>query len=468
MVGRQNEKKQLFRALESENSEFVAIYGRRRVGKTYLVRQTFENRFVFQHSGVKKKSTAIQLERFRESLVEYGYEDCPELKNWYKAFDALKVLIKRSDAAKKVVFIDEMPWMDRPNSNFVSAIENFWNGWASARNDILFIICGSASSWILRKVVHNKEGLHNRVTYRIPLKPFNLHECKEYAESLDLKLTEAQILECYMILGGIPYYWHFLDKGLSVAQNIDELFFAGKDKLENEFEELYESLFQSPEPYVKIVQALAGKKSGLNREEIAAMSGIPECGKLTEMLKDLERCGFTRKYVPMGKVARGAVYQLVDNYTLFYYQFVLPNHGRDRHYWTKMLPSSKHSAWAGLAFERVCLEHVEQIKEALRIGAVLTNEYAWRNSAAQIDLLIDRADGIINICEMKYSSAEYLISDKDDASMRNKAEELKRESGTRKALHYTYITTYGVSDNAYAKNVQSFVTMSDLFAQCAF
>lgn len=463
MIGRIKEQKELINAFNSSESEFVAVYGRRRVGKTYLIRNTFDSHFVFQHSGLKKKSTAIQIDRFRESLVEYGYKDCPALKNWYKAFDALKELIKRSSAAKKVIFIDEMPWMDRPNSNFVSAVENFWNGWASARRDVLFIVCGSASSWILRKVVHNKEGLHNRVTFRIPLKPFNLRECAEYAQARDLALTEAQILDLYMVLGGIPYYWHFLDKSLSVAQNIDELFFAGTDKLENEFEELYESLFQCSEPYVKIVSALASRKSGLLRDEIVTGTGIPDSGKLTEMLKDLERCGFVRKYVPMGRVSRGSVYQLIDNFTLFYYQFVQPNHGRERHYWTKMLSSPVHSTWAGLAFERVCLEHIEQIKESLRIGAVLTNEYAWRNSSAQIDLLIDRADGIINLCEMKYASGLYAIDAADDVSLRNKRDELRRETETRKAIHFTFITVYGVKENAYLKNIQSQLTLKDLF-----
>lgn len=465
MVGRHNEKKQLLRAFESENSEFVAIYGRRRVGKTFLVRETFGGGFVFQHSGLKKKSTVIQLDRFRESLVEHGYEECPELKNWYKAFDALKVVVKRSGERKKVVFIDEMPWMDRPNSNFVSALENFWNGWASARKDVLLIVCGSASSWILRKVVHNKEGLHNRVTYRIPLKQFCLSECEEYANSLGLEMTRPQILECYMVLGGIPYYWHYLERGLSVAQNIDELFFAGNDKLENEFEELYESLFQSPQPYVKVVEALAKKKSGLLRDEVVSESGLADSGKLTEILKDLERCGFIRRYVPMGRISRGSIYQLIDNFTLFYYQYVLPNHGRDRHYWTKKLSSPVHSTWAGLAFERVCLEHVEQMKEALRIGAVLTNEYAWRNPSAQIDLLIDRADGIINVCEMKYSGSEYALDEKDDEAMRNRRQQLKVETGTRKAMHSTFVTVYGVKENAYSRNVQSFVSLKDLFRE---
>ena len=464
MVGRKKEKEELLRAYASAYSEFVAIYGRRRVGKTFLVREAFNYSFTFQHSGVKDKPTVIQLDRFRQSLAEQGYPECPELKNWFKAFDVLKLLINRNTSARKVVFIDEMPWLDRPNANFVSALENFWNGWASARKDILLIVCGSASSWILKKVVHNKEGLHNRVTYRIPLRPFTLKECEEYARELGLEYTHAQLAECYMILGGIPYYWHYLERGKSVAQNMDELFFSGNDKLENEFEELYESLFRSAEPYVKIVTALGTKKIGMVREALSRESGLLDNGKLTEYLADLERCGFIRKYTPRGKVSKGTVYQLMDNFTLFYFRFILPNHGIDRHYWTKMRDTPVHSAWAGLAFERLCLEHIEGIKRALGISGVLTNEHAWYSKAAQIDLLIDRNDGIINICEMKFAADEYVIDRNDDENMRRKRSALKTETGTRKAIHVTYVTTYGLKYNAYANDVQSQVLLDDLFA----
>ena len=463
MIGREYEKNELLKAYSSDYSEFVAVYGRRRVGKTFLVRETFGYRFTFQHAGLKKKSTPIQLDRFRQSLIECGYRACPELPNWYKAFDALKVVVETSVDIKKIVFIDEMPWMDRPNANFLSALENFWNAWASARKDVLLIVCGSAASWMLKRVVHNKEGLHNRVTYRIPLLPFTLKECEAYAESQDLNLNREQLAECYMILGGIPYYWHFLDKGLSVAQNVDELFFAGHDKLENEFEELYESLFQSPEPYVEIVTALARKKIGMTREELCANTELANSGNLSECLKDLERCGFVRKYVPLGRKAKGCVYQLMDNYTLFYFKFVEPNHGIDKSHWTKLLGTSVHNVWSGLAFERLCLQHVDQIKEALRIGGVHANIYAWRSPHAQIDLLIDRDDGIVNLCEMKFAADEFEVTATDDRDMKRRMSELKELSGTRKALHVTYVTTYGLRKNSYAKNVQSEVTLDDLF-----
>lgn len=463
MVGRQYERSELLKAFLSENSEFVAVYGRRRVGKTYLVRGAFEGHLLFQHAGLKNKATKIQLDRFQQSLVESGYLDCPLLPNWYKAFDALKVLVQKSQEKKKVIFIDEMPWMDRPNSNFLSALENFWNAWASARKDILLIVCGSAASWVLKRVVHNKEGLHNRVTYRIPLQPFSLRECEEYAVARNLGMNRRQIAECYMVLGGIPYYWHFLDKGMSVVQNIDELFFAGHDKLEDEFSELYESLFQSPDPYVAIVTALASKKIGMTREEISGNTGLGNDGKLSGCLADLEHCGFIRKYIPFGKANRGSVYQLMDNYTLFYFQFIVPNRRHDPHYWTKMTGTPRQNAWSGLAFERLCLQHADQIREALGIRGVNATVHSWRGPHSQIDMLIDRDDNVVNVCEMKFANDEYALTAEDEKDMRRKIDELKAASKTRKSVHATYVTSCGLAANPYAKDVQSEVTLEDLF-----
>jgi len=463
LIGREQEKRELLRAASSGESEFVAVYGRRRVGKTYLIRESFDYHFAFQHSGLKEKSTAIQLDRFRQSLIEQGYESCPRLLNWYKAFDALKVLVGECADQKKVIFIDEMPWLDRPNANFVSALENFWNSWASARRDILLIACGSASSWILNKVVYNKEGLHNRVTSRILLQPFTLGECEAYARYLGLELTREQIAECYMIFGGVPFYWHYLQRGQSIAQNVDELFFSGHDKLEHEFGELYQSLFRAPEPYVNLVTALACKKCGMTREELSQASAFSRSGKMSDCLEDLERCGFIRHFVPLGRVSKGTVYQLIDNFTLFYFNFIRPNHGIDPHYWTKNLAGRVHSTWAGLAFERLCLQHIAQMKAALGISGVLSNEHAWYSKNAQIDLLIDRNDGIINVCEMKFGDTPHEITKAEYDSLKNKCRVLREETGTRKAIHPVYVTVCGLKQNAYANEIQSQVTLDDLF-----
>ena len=465
MIGRKKEIRELENAYAERESEFVAVYGRRRVGKTYLVRETFSGRLAFQHAGLKDKPTVIQLDRFRQSLEECGLGECGVLKNWYKAFDALKKVIAASALPKKVVFLDELQWMDRPNANFVSALENFWNGWASARKDVLLIVCGSASSWILRKIVYNKEGLHNRVTYRIPLCPFSLAECEAYARDRGLEFTRRQLAELYMVLGGVPYYWHFLERGKSVAQNIDEMFFAKSDKLENEFDELYASLFQSPELYIRLVTALATKKVGMTREQLSSASRVAESGKMTQCLDDLDRCGFIRKYTPLGKANRGSVYQLMDNFTLFYFSFMATGKGVDRQYWSKLQSTRTHSTWAGLAFERLCLQHVREIKRALQIGGVLTNEHAWYSPAAQIDLLIDRDDGIINLCEMKFAEGLHSISRQESEDVRRKKLVLKDETATRKAVYVTYVTTEGLKRNSYANDVQSEVTLDDLFRE---
>lgn len=463
MVGRLRERNQLLAAYESGESEFVAVYGRRRVGKTYLVRETFGHEFVFQHAGVKNGAGAVQLARFRQSLVEYGHSECPELSNWFDAFDNLKVVIRSSEADRKVVFIDEIPWMGRSDPHFVSALENFWNGWASARKDILLIICGSATSWVLDKIVHNRDGLHNRVTYRIRLDPFTLKECEEYAISRGLEYSRGQLAECYMILGGIPMYWRYLERGRSVAQNIDDMFFAGGDKLEHEFDELYSSLFEHPEPYLAVVTALSRKKCGMTREEVSKMSGVENSGSLSRYLKVLEQCGFIRRFSEIGKKTKGAVWQLIDNFTLFYFRFIENNMSNDPHFWSAMADTSAHSTWAGLAFERLCLQHIDGIRRALGIDGVLANVHSWRNDKAQIDLLIDRRDGIINLCEMKYWAGQYQMTARDAAALEERKAEFKAASRTRKAVHLTMVTSFGVRQNAHSGIIQSFVTLDDLF-----
>ncbi len=470
MVGRKDERRRLLAAKESEYSEFVAVYGRRRVGKTFLVRETFGYSFTFQHTGVANGTLMEQLYQFRAAIMEQGYEECPPLSNWFEAFDALKKVISRSAEAKKIVFIDELPYMDVVGSRLIPALEHFWNSWASARKDVLLIICGSATSWVLNNVVHSRGGLHGRVTERIRLQPFNLAECREYAVSLGMEMTDYQIAELYMVLGGIPYYWKYLDSSLSPAQNIDEMFFAGSDKLENEFDELYSSLFRKKDAYMRIVSALGLKKAGMSRGEVAIGARISNSGTLTKYLQELEQCGFIRRYVLPGRKTKDAIYQLMDNFTLFHFKFIFNNVKHDRHFWTSSLDSPFHVAWEGLAFERLCLWHVEQIKRALQIGGVLTNSYAWRHVAdspddvgAQIDLLIDRNDGIINICEMKFCDDEYAITADDMKAMRRKKAVFKENTSTRKAIHITYVTTFGLKRNAYANDVQSVVTLEDLF-----
>ncbi|MBO7572242.1 MAG: ATP-binding protein [Bacteroidales bacterium] len=470
LIGRKEEQTSLWDAYNSEESEFVAVYGRRRVGKTFLVRETFGDKFSFYHSGLANSTMEEQLKNFWLSLKQYGYKG-EQPASWLDAFYELGRLLSRRKMKRKVVFIDELPWMDTPKSKFLPAFEHFWNGWASARNDILLIICGSATSWIVRKVFHNHGGLHNRVTYRIPLKPFSLYECEQFSKHKSLGFNRRQIAEAYMALGGIPYYWKSLTKGLSVAQNFDKLFFAEDAIMKNEFQELYASLFKNEEHYIKIVQALGTRKAGMTRDEIIKNTGIDGSGAFSSYLADLEQSGFIRKYNVFGRKTKGALWQLIDNYTLFYFSFIANRTGNDENFWTRSINTPAYNVWCGLSFERVCLQHIRQIKLGLSIAGTVSDVYAWRTMSgdghlgAQIDMVIDRNDKVINLCEMKYSEYEYSLTADDISNLINKKKAFVSETKTRKAVQFTMITSCGLAHNQYSNNIHSELVLEDLFKE---
>jgi len=470
MIGREAEREDFIRFLESDKSEFLVVFGRRRVGKTFMIREFFDYKFTFYHTGMAKTEMETQLQNFNTSLHKYGNHPYPKVSNWLEAFEQLiHLLSNKKQKSKKVVFIDEMPWMDTQRSGFIQALEFFWNSWASAQKDILLIACGSASSWIVNKLIKNHGGLHNRVTQQIYLRPFTLGECEEYFQKNNIAFNRHQMIESYMIFGGIPYYLSLMKKQFSLAQNVDNLCFAEKGMLRNEFENLYASLFKNYENHVTIVEALSKKTKGMTREEIIKNTRLPNGGGLTKTLVDLELCGFIRKYRAFEKKKRESLYQLTDFFTLFYFNFMNDNQFNDEHYWTNFIENARHRAWSGYAFEQVCMAHLPQIKRKLGITGVLTNTASWRSSetgaGAQIDLLIERNDKVINLCEMKYVQEEYVIDKKQDENLRNKRAAFKRETKTRKALHLTMITTYGVKHNEYWGNIQSEVMMDDLFVE---
>lgn len=471
LVGRKKEAKLLKDVLQDECSHFVAIYGRRRVGKTFLIRESFGYRFTFQHAGLSEGGMREQLFAFTSSLKDAGYQFAKRPTNWLEAFEGLKELVRQSKESRKVIFLDELSWMDTQKSDLMVALENFWNSFASARKDIVLIVCASATSWMLSKVIHNKGGLYNRLTEQIHLQTFSLKECEEYVQMAGLSMNRNQILQYYMIFGGVPYYWGFLKKGLSLSQNIDEVLFVKDAPLKDEFRYLYASVFRHPEPYVKIIETLGMKKVGMTREELIAASGIPNSGDLTVKLEELESCGFIRRYYAFGMKKKNAVYQLIDCFTLFHFKF-LKNASTDTHFWTNQINTPSVNTWMGLAFERVCMEHIDQIKIKLGIAGVLTEVNSWYCKAdaekgvfgSQIDLLITRRDQVINLCEMKYSGSEYTITEKVDRSIRNKIHDLVLLTGTKYAIHPTLITTYGLVENTYADYIQSVITLDDLFA----
>lgn len=469
LVGRQYEWDLLDEVMKSGESEMVIVYGRRRVGKTFLINRFFDNTYAFKHTGVFNQSTGTQLERFAASLEDYSGEAVSVPENWYKAFDLLKAYLRTVSSEKKVVFIDEMPWLDTAESDFVSALESFWNGWAAAEDNIVLVACGSATSWMTDKLLGDKGGLFNRSATRIFLRPFNLKETEEYLKSRGFELTRYDIAECYMIMGGIPFYLKQMNPRWTLARNIDMMFFKEKGLLWDEFDHLYNTLFKNADTYIAVVEALSRKRMGMTRKEIVKEIGISDNGDFGKVLKNLVDNEFIRPYNYFGNKKRDTIYQLSDFYTMFYFSFIKDNYGRDESFWANSTDLPLRRSWAGYTFEQLCLHHLEQIRRSIGIIGVQCETSAWFSKGAegkrgaQIDLLIDRRDRVINICEMKYSINEFTIDSEYDKSLRNKIQVFRDETKTRKALHLTMITTYGVKKNMYSNGVQSQVVLDDLF-----
>lgn len=471
LIGRKKEQEQLDAMMGSGKAEFIVVYGRRRVGKTFLVNKYFKDKFSFKYTGIAKKDRAIQLQRFGDELRRQGLPNVSTPKSWFEAFDYLRELLEKGRRGKgrQVVFIDELPFMDTQRSNLIPALENFWNSWGCTQPRLMLIVCGSATSWITHKIIKNHGGLHNRLTGKIYLHPFTLSETRRHLRSLKIDFSNRDIMECYMIMGGIPFYQSLLQPGLSLAQNIDDLFFNPDGRLVDEFGNLYASLFDNSEMYIKIVEALSKKSKGLTREEIQETTGLESSGTLTHCLEDLQSCDLIRSYPGYGKKERQTMYQLVDFYTLFYYKFIHKHPKFSDGYWMHLQGTPKHNTWSGYAFEQLCLAHYPQIAETLGIGGILTEVYSWtsikKDGGAQIDLIIKRADHIVNVCEMKYWREPYRLTQKYIEELQHKIELLREECKVRSAIHLVLITTYGLSNPTFSSLVQREITAKDLFKE---
>ena len=472
LIGREKEIRTLEEAMESKDSVFLAVYGRRRVGKTFLLRQTLSDRIVFSYSGKANITRQSQLKSFRLSLMEQGMPDCPVIKDWFTAFSYLKRLICLSSESKKVILLDEVAWMDNHKSDFIPALEGFWNEWCSNRNDIFLIICASATSWIIDNVFHNRGGLHNRVTMRMRLSPFTLKECEEFSIANNLSYSRKDILNLYLAIGGVAWYWTLLKKGYSVKQNISQLFFENDSPLRGEFLELYSSLFIRPEKYIDIILALGKKSSGMERQELSTECKVSNNSKLGKMLQQLEECGFIRSYVPYGKKENSIVYQLIDSFSLFHLKFLSKFKGEINS--DMVLSSSSYNTYCGLAFEKAVMNHLNELKRAMGISGINTQAYTWRSNpkklkegekGAQIDIVLDRADGIINIIEAKWTSngEPYMISSSDEEDLLNKRQVFIEQTQTRKSVFLTMVTISGIKKNSHFDSIQNFFTLDDLF-----
>lgn len=455
--------------MESERSEFVVVYGRRRIGKTFLVRRFFKDNYAFSFVGKHEMRREQQLAEFAKELMCYSHSTfVPQLKNWTEAFDALQRLLETYNIpGKKVVFFDEMPWMDTPKSDFVSALENFWNGWANMRDDIVLVACGSATSWMVDKLLHNQGGLFNRITQKLYLRPFKLSEMEQYLDEKHFGWNRYQIAQCYMILGGIPFYLTLLNPKLSLLSNIDELFFADAHAmLRTEYNELYSTLFKRPDNYLAVIRMLTERKEGFTRKEISEKTKLGGAA-LSKILSDLEQCDFIFSYARYGNAKNNAIYRIKDFYTLFYYKYVNGIDTKDSLRWTHISSTPQVSSWQGFSFELLCLLHLDEIKKALGIDRILNDASAWRSRQpeqnTQIDLVIERADHNINLCEMKFSSGMYAIDKGYEQKLRERMSIFQAETKTRCSTRITMVTTYGVLQNKHSGIVNDEVVLDDLF-----
>ena len=474
LIGREREQAILKELLHTRESEFVALYGRRRVGKTFLVDTVYKDDIVFEITGLNKASKAMQLENFAHvlnvRLQETARMPTPP-KSWLQAFFILRQYIENLKRKRKsVVFIDELPWIAKGKSGFLSALENFWNSWASKRNDIILVVCGSAASWMISKIIKSRGGLHNRITRRIRLLPFNLYETETYLRSRNIQLDRYSILQLYMVMGGIPHYLKEIKRGKSAVQNIDDICFSKDGLLLDEFKNLYEALFPKAERYISVIRALAEKPNGMTRNEIIKSCQLTSGGTTTKILESLEESGFIVKYLPIGKNLKLALYKLSDPYSAFYLKFIADSRMKGQGSWIKKSKSPSWKSWSGFSFERLCLAHIAQIKKALGISGVYTEESSWRGNTepdgkgAQIDLIIDRGDNVMNICEIKFSKNLFTINKTYAEGLRHKLFAFQQQTNSRKTLFLTMITTFGLVENLYSTSmVEQHIEMDALF-----
>ena len=478
VLGRETEVALLEQLYKNDRPEFVAVFGRRRVGKTYLISEVFRDRLTFYHTGLspfkreKKNLLNDQLQSFYITLLNSGLpKDMRQPHSWLEAFDLLeKLLTIKNDGNRQVVFIDEMPWLDTPRSNFVSAFEHFWNGWGARQQQLLLIVCGSATSWMKQTLINQTGGLYNRVTREIRLKPFSLRDTEDLLRHNGVRWSRFDIAQFYMIAGGVPQYINYVSPQNSLPQAVDAMCFAEQAPLKQEFERLFGSLFSNAEEYEQLIRLIGKTHIGLTRQQIIEQGYKTDGGALSNLLKNLEMSDFLLKYISFNEGKRVERYKLIDPFCRFYLTF-MDKHVAASNFWQQNSNSARVLAWRGLAFEEICFVHQAQIAKALGISGVSKEVTKWalqgdeKTRGTQIDMLINRADNIVNLCEMKFSNAAFTIDKQYDIILRDRLQTIINHLPKRKTAHLTFITSFGVKPNEYSGIVQSQVTIDDLFAK---
>lgn len=481
-IGRKEEQAILESLCFSKKSEFLAIYGRRRVGKTMLVRSFFKSKkdvIFFNTTGTLNGLLKNQLDNFTQQISEVFYQGA-QLKNatnWQDAFNKLNDAIKVVTSNKKIVlFFDEFPWMATKNSKLLQNLDYFWNQYWSNDTRIKLIICGSSASWIIKNVINNKGGLHNRITYTIHLEPYNLHETKLFLEAQGILLNNQQILELYMAIGGIPYYLSYLKQGLSAAENIEQLAFSRKGFLIEEFDNLFLALFEDGGMYIDIVREISKHYYGIEQEELFnRIKGLSKGGRSSDKLKELEDASFIIKFTPHLHSRKGVYYKVIDEYTLFYFNWIEPvkntllGRGIKKNYWTSIQSTPEWYNWSGYAFEAVCYKHLVQISDALNMHpTAISNTWKYvptkntNQQGAQIDLLFDRKDNAVTLCEIKYTKKAFEINKSYATQLHQRAEIFKNVTRTKKQIFWALISANGLKKNKYSEIINNVVTLEEL------
>lgn len=473
IIGREEEKLLLERISSNSKAELVAVYGRRRIGKTYLIRSCLQKKIAFEYSGIHNVETNVQLDNYCAALAKQLNNSIalPTTSDWFAAFELTVTLLQKKIRRKKMVFfLDEFPWMQTPKSNFLAAFEQFWNTWASRQNNLAVILCGSAASWMIQNVVRNKGGLHNRITQKIALQPFSLYETETFLKSRNIQLNRYQVTQLYMAFGGVPHYLEQAAPGLSAAQIIDKACFTKNGFLYNEFTDLYKALFDSADRHFKVIKALAAKPMGLNRNEIIKVCNLQSGGSTTALLEELSASGFITAYIPVGKKSKDSIYKLTDEYSLFYLKFMESNRNGGKGTWTRLSDTPTWKSWSGFAFESICMKHIPAVKASLGINGIYSETAIWKsrgnssNDAAQIDLVIDRRDNCINLCEIKFYENKFVLDKRYAAALQQKKNIFKQETKTRKHLFITLITTTGIQPNEHSLGlIDQQLTLDHLF-----
>jgi hypothetical protein len=456
-IGRHKEREILTKVLENREPEMVSVIGRRRVGKTFLIRSAYEQHIDFELTGIQNASLQQQLTHFLAQITIYfGIKPTEKPKNWIDAFVLLITALEAKNKQEKmVVFLDELSWLSTPKSGFLEALGFFWNSWASRKN-IIVVICASAASWMIQKVVYHKGGLHNRITKRIDLQPFTLYEAELFLRSRGIKMERYHLLQLYMAMGGIPHYLKEVEAGKSAAQNIDTICFRQGGLLTDEFSKLYPALFEQSENHVAIIRALAQKRMGMERLEIIKVAKLSNGGGVSKTIGELVDCGFVESYYPFGKKSKETLYRLTDEYSLFYLQFIEKSRKKGTGVFMELSQTQEWKSWSGYAFESICIKHLHQLKKALSIGGVYTEAsgFIWKGTAAQkgvqIDLVLDRKDHTINLFEMKFYNTSWAIDKAEALALKEKITQFKTLTKTQKQVFLTIVSTFGIQQNEYS------------------